>query len=290
MNEIISLCEGYSRLDKNDNLFNLLEPFYKIEKSTPLLCATPWKMIHKNQSNIAVLALHGYQGFPGEMVYPGLELYNAGFDVFCPRYVGHGVTKEDFLKTNSDDWLNIARVSLGYLKKEYNEVYVIGHSMGGLIASIVSNEFEINKTVLISPAFFVLGFSYPKALFIKLFKNEIKIDWKMDKSFWGICERNEEDDAILGQRYWSNVNLNKLLELNKLRVKAINDLSKSKLNLFSIFGDEDKTIDANKSIKLLEKNNIETLLIKGSNHLCQYFNDESLRNLCNDSIVNFFKD
>ncbi len=291
MNEIITLCKGYSRLNKNDDLYNLLESFYEKEDSQALVCASPWKMLHKNQSHTAILALHGYKGYPGEMVYPSLKLYEAGFDVFCPRYVGHGVTKEDFIKTNSENWLDIARISLGYLKKEYNEVYVIGHSMGGLISTIVSSEFHIKKTALISPAFYISGFSYPKALIYSLFRKEIDIPWKMDKTFWGICEREENDDQTLGKRYWSNVILKQILELDKIRKRAITELEKYEGSMFSIFGDKDLSVDVKKSISLLEnnkKNNI--LLIKGSNHLCQYFNQESLREECNNAIVDFIKD
>jgi len=291
LNEIITLCKGYSHLNKNDALYNILESFYKIEESKPLKCASPWKMLHKNQSHTAILALHGYKGYPGEMIYPGLKLYQAGYDVYCPRYVGHGVTKEDFIKTNSENWLDIARITLGYLKKEYNEVYVIGHSMGGLIATIVSAEFDIKKTALISPAFFISGFSSSKVYINSLIRKEIDLPWQMDKSFWGICERDEEDDLTLGKRYWSKVILKQILELDKIRKKAIIDLEKYEGSMFSIFGDKDLSVDINKAITLLEKNNENNILvIKGSNHLCQYFNDESLREKCNNAIVDFIKD
>jgi len=292
MNEIIKLCEGYSRLDKTDNLYNLLEPFYINEKTKPIKCATPWKMIHKKTSDVAILALHGYKGYPGEMIYPGLKLYTAGFDVFCPRYPGHGVSKEDFCNTDMNDWLSCARTSIGYLEKDYKEVYVMGHSMGALIATIISKEFYVKKVALIAPAFNIKNLSYLKLKILKLYKNEISISWKGDKSFWGICERDEGDDDYLGKTYWSIINLKQISELTKIKNLALSSLNKLSSDTLCVIGDKDSSVDFMKVEKLLkkklEKINIEVL--KDVNHLCQYFNKKEKRDLCNDTIVNFFLD
>ncbi|MGD1823081.1 MAG: alpha/beta hydrolase [Pleomorphochaeta sp.] len=292
MNEINKLCKGYKKLNKLDDLYNLLEPYYNMEKSKPLLCATPWKMVHENKKcDIAILALHGFQGYPGEMIYPGLALYNSNFDVYCPRYPGHGVTKEAFLNTDANDWINVARTSLGYLKKEYREVYVIGHSMGGLITSIVANEFDVKKIALISPAFYIKGFSHFKLLTIKIFKNgEITQPWQTDKSFWGICERDEGDDEYLGENYWSKINAQQINQLNIIRKKALNAISKSSSETICILGDKDLAIDVEKVNELMKHKGNKTILLKGVNHLCQYFNVKEKRDKCNNSIVNFFLD
>lgn len=292
MNEIIELCDGYSKMDKSDKLFSLLEPSYFMEKSTPIKCATPFKMIHKEFSDVAILALHGYQGYPGEMVYPSLKLYNAGFDVYCPRYPGHGVTKEDFNNTNSEDWITIARTSIGFLQREYREVYVMGHSMGGLISTIIAKEFDVKKLALIAPAFFIKDFSKTKIKLLKLFKDEIATPWEMDDSFWGICERDLDDDEYLGKTYWSVLNLKQIFELNKLREIALMSLDRVKSNTFCVIGDKDTAVDYMKVKKILKNkvDNSKIKILEDVNHLCQYFNNESKRNLCNDSIVEFFLD
>lgn len=293
MNEIVKLCDGYKRLTFLDPLHDLLEPFYNMELSTPLLCATPWKMSHQHKSSIAVLLLHGYQGYPGEMSYLGLKLYQAGFDVYCPRLPGHGINQEDFLKTSSKDWLSVARSTTGYLKKEYDNVYVAGHSMGGLLAAIIAKEFQIERLALIAPAFVIKGFNKNKIKFMKLFKKEISIAWNEDPSFWGICERTERDDRILGSNYWSKLVFSQLLELNKLREEGNLALPKISSKTICILGEKDPSIDSKKVEKLL-KNKLNTPLeiktIEGVNHLCQYFNDEIKRDLCNDSIVKSFSD
>jgi len=293
MNEIVNLCDGYKRLSYLEPLHDLLEPFYHMELSTPVLCATPWKMTHENKSSIAILLLHGYQGYPGEMSYLGLKLYQAGFDVYCPRLPGHGINQEDFLKTSSKDWLAVSRSSTGYLKKEYNKVYVAGHSMGGLIATIIPKEFQIEKLALIAPAFIIKGFNKNKIKFMKFFKKEISTPWSEDPSFWGICERTERDDRLLGANYWSKLVFSQLLELDKIREEALISLDKVSSKTICILGEKDNSIDSEKIEKLLRnklKTPLEIKTIEGVNHLCQYFNDEVKRDLCNDSIVHLFSD
>jgi len=293
MNEILNLCPGYKRLTHIDELYNILEPYYHMEKSKPVLCATPWKMVHETKTNCAVLLLHGYQGYPGEMSYLGLKFYNSNYDVYCPRYPGHGVNQEDFIKTKSEDWLSVARSSVGYLKKEYESVYVVGHSMGSLIATIIAKEFDIEKVALIAPAFYIRGFSKFKLKTLMLFKKELSIPWKMDSSFWGICEREEGDDQYLGTNYWSIIILKQLCEFNKVRELAINSLIKLNSKTFCVFGSKDMSVNSEKVKKLLEssiKAPLSSLIVDGANHLIQYFNDKEKRELCNDSVVKFFND
>ena len=73
MNRIVKLCKGYKRLEKGEPLNDLLEPF--IMESLNQYFVTLGKWFMKKKSN-AVLLIHGYQGYPVEMFYLGLKLYN----------------------------------------------------------------------------------------------------------------------------------------------------------------------------------------------------------------------
>jgi len=46
--------------------------------------ARPWAMIHEEAVGKAVLLCHGYTGYPGELIRPGIDLFAAGFDVYSP--------------------------------------------------------------------------------------------------------------------------------------------------------------------------------------------------------------
>ena len=108
----------------------------------------------------AILLIHGFAGgnYDYNSLGNDLELYNS-FDVFTFTLPGHErmiidkVTREDWIKKAEDEIEKI-------INANYKEVYVIGHSMGGVIASHLASKYkEVKKLVLAAPAFHYLAFT-----------------------------------------------------------------------------------------------------------------------------------
>lgn len=100
--------------------------------------------------------IHGYTGYPGETITPAYEIYKCGYDVYVPRLQGHGTSKNDFIASNSDDWLNVINNAIKSLSKKYIKVNLIGHSMGGCISAILGcNNSCVNKIIYMAPAFII---------------------------------------------------------------------------------------------------------------------------------------
>lgn len=111
----------------------------------------------------AILLIHGFAGgnYDYNSLGNDLELYNS-FDVFTFTLPGHErmiidkVTREDWIKKAEDEIEKI-------INANYKEVYVIGHSMGGVIASHLASKYkEVKKLVLAAPAFHYLAFKGDK--------------------------------------------------------------------------------------------------------------------------------
>ncbi len=107
----------------------------------------------------AVLLIHGFAGgvYDAEYLDHQLEL-NWKFDVYSFTLPGHdGDTSK---KIKYLDWLNKAEAEVEFLIKHgYRRIYVIGHSMGGVIATHLASKYkEIKKLVLIAPAFRFISF------------------------------------------------------------------------------------------------------------------------------------
>ena len=100
-----------------------------------------------------VLLLHGYAGTPYELKWLSKQLNDSGYTVFVPRLVGHGTCKNDFLTSTWKDWTRCACDAYIDLSAQYSDVYVGGHSMGGLLASIIARYFDVKKLFLCAPAF-----------------------------------------------------------------------------------------------------------------------------------------
>lgn len=110
---------------------------------------------------IGCLCIHGFTGAPFEvepLVQYLTERTNWRFAV--PTLPGHGQTLQ-LQGIRYNDWLEHANQSLQELLDTCDTVYVIGFSMGGLIASYLSANHPVNKLVLLSTAAYYVN---PKQL------------------------------------------------------------------------------------------------------------------------------
>ena len=123
--------------------------------------ARAWQMVHHDTSDIAVVLLGGYCGYPGELVRPGIDLYDRGYDVFCPREPGCGTSAADFQHTGWRDWYQSAENCYLDVRSRYQIVYVAGHSMGGLTAIRLAHRALVTRLVLLAPALDVAAFHEP---------------------------------------------------------------------------------------------------------------------------------
>ena len=105
-------------------------------------------------NRIAVLFIHGFVGgnydyanFPNE-----LEVRKK-FDVFTFTLPGHD--KIIVKNVKFEEWISSAEEQINFLlAHNYHTIYVIGHSMGGVIATHLASKYkEIKKLVLVAPAF-----------------------------------------------------------------------------------------------------------------------------------------
>ena len=111
----------------------------------------------------AILLIHGFAG--GAYDYGNLpndlEFVN-NYKVFTYTLPGHD--KAIINKVTKDDWIKMSEMQIEkIIKHGYKEIYVIGHSMGGVIASYLASKYkQVKKLVLAAPAFHYLAFKGDK--------------------------------------------------------------------------------------------------------------------------------
>lgn len=94
----------------------------------------------KQDTKTAVLLIHGLTGTPKEMKPIAKHLSSLGYTVEAPLLAGHGLGHEEMISATWQDWLESARKSLNNLTKDFDDVYVIGLSVGSLIAAMLAKE------------------------------------------------------------------------------------------------------------------------------------------------------
>ncbi len=102
-----------------------------------------------------VLLIHGFTGLPAELFLFGQSLNRAGFNVLCPRLAGHGTNERDLMRTTRGDWFNSVLDGLAILRGVCDKIFVVGHSMGGLLTLKLSTERDVAKIVTLAAPIFI---------------------------------------------------------------------------------------------------------------------------------------
>jgi len=99
-----------------------------------------------------VLLLHGFSASPQEFrfIIPLLKENNIPF--YAPRLTGFGIANLITLESvKAVQWLRDSLDAYDLLNQQVEEVSIVGHSMGGLLATLVSQQRDVKKLVLSAP-------------------------------------------------------------------------------------------------------------------------------------------
>lgn len=100
----------------------------------------------------ALLLLHGFSSSPAVFRQLLPELIAPYDAVVCPVLPGHGLSLDAFAHAKGNDWLETASISFQALSDQYQQVDVMGLSLGGLLACLLAERFEIHHLYLLAPA------------------------------------------------------------------------------------------------------------------------------------------
>ena len=111
---------------------------------------------HQSNSDTVIVMLHGYTGNKTETKLQFKKLSatfeTLNIDSLRVDYLGHGESDGEFSEMRFDDLLNQAETIIKKAQSlKYKHIYILGFSMGGLIA-LHQLKSPIEKAILISPA------------------------------------------------------------------------------------------------------------------------------------------
>ncbi|MEZ4215945.1 MAG: alpha/beta fold hydrolase [Myxococcota bacterium] len=88
----------------------------------------------------AVLCIHGLTGTPYEVRPVAEALVARGFRARGPLLPGHGRPAEELARCAYADWLECVRSEYAQLAAAHGQVFVVGMSLGGLLALVLASE------------------------------------------------------------------------------------------------------------------------------------------------------
>ncbi|TRZ38494.1 carboxylesterase [Niallia circulans] len=208
----------------------------------------PKSFFYKGGSK-AVLLLHSFTSNTVDMKKLGSYLNRENYTCYAPLYKGHGSTAEQLMTTNPNDWWESAEEGYNFLINEgYQDIAVIGVSLGGLLALKVGQEKHVTGIVTMSVPYKTEVSSLKKrvlnyAKYVKQLqgKEKLQISEELNKleasSTNNLSEFKEYIDLIMG-------NLNKMNQPISILYGLLDDpLYKDSANyIYSNISSSDKNI------------------------------------------------
>ncbi len=231
----------------------------------PVRDALPIRLAPKGATE-AVLLIHGFSGYPGELGSIARALASAGYAVAVPRLPGHGTSRRDFLQAKAEDWARRAYDAYLDLSAEYETVHVAGHSMGALLAAAIAASFGAPRLILLAPAFELSVRFIRLTPLVAPFLRVIKTNRPLSPA-----DAANPTRAALQPEYWADAMLSPAGELERLRGRCRRALRDVGSRVLVVVGAEDRTVPVEvvDYVKRAARNaaSFDSSVLPGANHV-----------------------
>lgn len=224
--------------------------------------AEPFEMGHE-ASDVGCVLIHGFTGSPAEMRPFGEGLAQAGLRCYGPLLPGHGTNLEQMAACDHHDWLDGARHAVDYVKGRHRSTFVVGFSMGGLLALNLALEFDLDGLVIVSTP---LRIHDRRGRFIKLLKHVRRYEPPVPPP--------PEKVAMRPGVAYSQKPVASVERLMDLMAQTRRILPEVNVPLIGIYGAQDRTAtpddDGQTLMKTVSSPDPRLVVLPQSTHLCMF--------------------
>lgn len=209
----------------------------------------------------AVLCIHGFLGSPAHFK-PFYDAVPEEMSVYSLLLDGHGGTTKDFGASSMEKWQTQVKEGLTFLSDTYEEIYIIGHSMGTLLAITLAPLFPKIRGL------FLLAVPLKIRVGLGAVQNSLK-------AYFG---KHREEDAV-GKAYAAahSVTLSKnpfsyiawlprYLDLFRLSKKTREDIKNISLPCRIFQSEKDELVSARSALFIPKKENFTVLVLPSGRH------------------------
>ncbi|WP_159438704.1 alpha/beta hydrolase [Alkalispirochaeta americana] len=218
--------------------------------------------LEREGASRAVLVLHGFTGYVGEIRFLAEHLHQAGFSVLAPRLPGHGTNSRDFRASGGNDWWRASVDAYLDVASRYDQVMVVGLSMGGVLSALLAAQFPLARAALLAPA---LEIAHPLVPLTPFLRHLVPPLRKPEK------EPSEDPEReYLAREYWNwqwPRETSELYRLVKLGRRALEKITCPTLTVVSAQDDTVPLSVAGRIERSIAATERQTLVLEESGHV-----------------------
>lgn len=213
-------------------------------------------------NNVGCILVHGFTGTPKEMRWLGDFLHEKSLSVLAPRLSGHATEPGDMHRSNWQDWVASVEDAYYLMRPNVKNLYIIGLSMGGILACITASYLKFECLVTISTPYEIPQKDW-RLRFIRQFA---LIMPKVEK---GTADWHNQDAAKdhVDYPYQPTRSIAELLDLF---VQLQTALPKIRVPSFHIHSTQDKSVPFHHLQQIVDHNGSpdkQTLIVHNSGHV-----------------------
>lgn len=242
----------------------------------------------------SVLLIHGFAASPQEFSSIIPKLKDAEMPYYVPHIIGFGLSHTQILhRTSYEDWFRNALEHYDILASLSEKVSVVGHSLGGIMASFIAERRNVHKLILSSPGLYLMDHDLK-------YKKLLKGNFLSSFYIWLIPYlpkpirkgRTNVSDLL------DETKSHQLFHYLAIPTHAIREIFKAQEHiqlekikaekLYLIYGKQDLTVNNEKLVEQLDKLNFkyEKYVFKNSAHNCfEDYESEKASNLLVDILL-----
>ncbi|MCD6234993.1 MAG: alpha/beta fold hydrolase [Candidatus Marinimicrobia bacterium] len=153
----------------------------------------------------ALLILHGFTGNPIVLKRIARHIHKEDIAIEAPLLPGHGGTVEEINSATMEQWINTVDKTFIHLKKQHTHVFVMGYSLGSLLALELASGRTLSGIILLSTALKFTRSQHLRQMIAEDTRPLIPLDEIFDK---------EDPQRLQGYEMWPALGFCEVLRLS----------------------------------------------------------------------------
>lgn len=221
-------------------------------------------------NHIGCLVMHGFMASPGEVNWAGAHLAEAGYTVYVPRLTGHGINPDHMKRMRWQDWFGHVLDGYHLLNQQCEQIYLVGHSMGGLLALLLAASQDVAGLVVAAtpveipdPLMRLTRWIHPLRPFLH-YPSEDTLNQEI------ITEQLARGEDAIGRVHYARWSSRAVYELYLLITRAADVLPQITAPLLLLYAEQDTTAVASNADVIRERvasKSVQTHLLQDGAHI-----------------------